>query len=171
MKKEDVLAKLEEYKDRPIEIGLSDEGAMIYANIDGHWLFTDGGDNLVEIKKNSSDGTYGFSSNNQREHPFVITTTPFDAVMYVKVGIKNASGDIAEKTSGLTPVGTDKTLEEIVKAIESDSVRKANSPRGNLNTPAVAPGGYGGYGEFKGSAVSTTIDGVPQYMKDSLIKE
>ena len=48
MQKADVLAKLEEYKGKPIEIGLSDEGAVLHCGIDGHWIFTEG-DNLVEI--------------------------------------------------------------------------------------------------------------------------
>lgn len=166
MNKADVLAKLEEYKGRPVEIGLSDEGAMLYSGIEGHWLFVQG-DNLVEVKKASGDGTYGFSTVNQNQAPFVVTTVPFDIVNYVRANIRNEPGDIKTMLSGLEPVGTDKALDDIIKEIEGDSIRKAMSPRGNLNTPDV--NSKSSYGTFKGSAISTEIDGIPQYMKDDLL--
>ena len=118
MTKADVMAKLEEYKGRPIEIGLSDEGAMLYAGIEGHWLFVQG-DNLVEVKKNSSDGTSGFSTVNQNQRPFTVTVVPFDIVNYVRTHIKNEPGDIQKIITDMEPVGVDKTLDEVIKEIES----------------------------------------------------
>ena len=71
MNKADVLAKLEEYKGRPIQIGLSDEGAMLYSGIEGHWLFVQG-DNLVEVRKNTFDSAYGFTLFLVRRVPFSV---------------------------------------------------------------------------------------------------
>lgn len=166
MTKADVLAKLEEYKDRPIEIGLSDEGAMLYSGIEGHWLFTQG-DNLIEVRKNTSDGTYGFDSINQNQTPFVVTVVQFDTVNYVKTHIKNEAGDIQKIIGSFEPVATDKSLDDIIKSIQSDSIRKAQSPRGNLNTPDVNT--KGSYGKFSGTIISTEIDGIPNYMKEDLL--
>lgn len=168
MTKADVLAKLEEFKDRPVEIGLSDEGALLYSGIEGHWLFVQG-DNLVEIKKNSSDGTSGFSSVNQNQRPFTVTIVPFEIVNYVRTHIKNEPGDIQTIVSSLEPVSTDKSLDAIIKEIESDSIRKAMSPRGNLNVDDVNT--KGSYGKFSGTAISTEIGGIPRYMKDDLLNK
>lgn len=168
MTKADVLAKLEEYKGRPIELGLSDEGAMLYSGIEGHWLFVQG-DNLVEVKKNSSDGTSGFSTVNQNQRPFTVTIVPFEIVNYVRTHIKNEPGDIQTIITNMEPVGVDKTLDEVIKEIEGDSIRKAMSPRGNLNVSDVNT--KGSYGKFSGAAISTEIGGIPQYMKDDLLSK
>lgn len=168
MTKADVLAKLEEYKDRPIEVGLSDEGALLYSGIDGHWLFIQG-DNLVEVKKNISDGTYGFSTVNQQQSPFVVTTVPCDVVNYVRIYITNEPGDIKKVITNMEVVGVSKSLDEVIKEMEGDSVHKASSPRGFQNVPDVNT--KTSYGRFKGTAVSTDIDGIPNYMKDDLLKK
>lgn len=168
MNKADVLAKLEKFKDRPVVVQIADEAALAYGNIDGHWLFVDG-DVLVEVMTNSTDPIYGFSSDVQTVHPFKISYFDMDQVIAVKSFITNDAGDISDNVSGLEPVGTSKSIDDIIKEIESNSIRKALSPRGNLNTPDVAPGGS--YGAFKGSAVSTSRDGIPQYMKDALLKK
>ena len=166
MTKADVMAKLEEYKGRPIELGLSDEGAMLYAGIECHWLFVQG-DNLVEVKKNSSDGTSGFSSVNQNQRPFTVTIVPFEILNYVRTHIKNEPGDIQTIITNMEPVGVDKTLDEVIKEIESDSIRKAMCPRGNLNVSDVNT--HCVYGKFSVSAISTEIGVIPQYMKDDLL--
>ena len=114
MNKADVLAKLDLFKDKPVEIGIQDEGIIIHANIDGHWLFVEG-ENLVEVKVNSSDGTYGFSGAIQQVNPFKITYYPIEDVYYVRSYIANDPGDIADKLSGLEPVGTDKSMDDIKK--------------------------------------------------------
>lgn len=168
MLKADVLAKLEEYKDQPIVIGLSDEGQVVYSGLDGHWLFVDG-DNLVEIRKTTSEGTYGVAGITQFEHPFAMITVPFEFVEYVKVFIPFAPGAIGDAIASLTPAGTSKSLDEIKSEIESDSILKALSPRGNVNVSDVAPGGS--YGPFRGSAISTSIDGLPKYMEKVITNE
>jgi len=163
MLKADVLAKLEKYKDSPVLIGLSDEGQVLYSGFKGHWLFVQG-DNLVYIKKTSTEGVYGVGGITQQQHPFSLTVVPFDAVEYVKCFLPYGAGVIASALEGLSPVGTSKTLAEIESEIESDDVLKALSPRGNLNVDDVAPGGS--YGPFRGSAISTEIGGLPKYMDD-----
>ena len=166
MNKADVMAKLEEYKGRPIQLGLSDEGAMLYSGIEGHWLFVQG-DNLVEVRKNTFDSAYGFTTSSQKQSPFSVMVVPFEIVNYVRTFITNEPGDIKKiVTSDMTPVGVDKTIDEMIAEMEGDSIHKAMSPRGNLNTPDV--GTKGVYGGFKGSVVSTTIDGIPKYMNDLL---
>lgn len=166
MNKADVMAKLEEYKSRPIQLGLSDEGAMLYSGIEGHWLFVQG-DNLVEVRKNTFDSAYGFTTSGQKQSPFSVMVVPFEVVNYVRTFITNEPGDIKKiVTSDMTPVGVDKTIDEMIAEMEGDSIHKAMSPRGNLNTPDV--GTKGAYGGFKGSVVSTTIDGIPKYMNDLL---
>lgn len=168
MLKADVLKKLELYKDRPIQVGLSDEGIVLFGNIDNHWLFVDG-DNLVEVKSNTSIENYGTATINQQQSPFIITTVSMDNIVYVRSYIKNESGDINTIVGSLTPVGTDDSIADILKAIEGNSVRKAMSPRGNLNTPDVST--KGAYGAFKGSVISTDSDGIPQYLKNDLLNK
>lgn len=163
MLKEEVLKKLEEYKGRLIEVGLADEGAVLYSGIDGHFLFTSG-NNLVEVKKNAGDGTYGHSSG-QQQYPFKITVVNFDTVNYVRTYFGKEIEDIGKIISGLEPVGTNFTFEEIKKKLETDNIRKALSPRGNVNDGNTDPGSS--YGRFTGSVVSTNIDGLPDYY-DSL---
>lgn len=168
MLKADVLSKLDEYKGRPVQVGLSDEGICLFGNIDNHWLFIDG-DNLVEVKTNTSIENYGTATINQQQSPFVITTVSMDNVVYVRSFIKNDTGDISTMVGSLTPVGTDKSLDEIIKELEGNTVRKAMSPRGNLNTPDVNTKGV--YGAFKGSVISTESDGIPKYLKDDLLNK
>ena len=55
MEKADVLNTLEKYKGRMIQIGLSDDGNMMFSGLDGHWLFTDD-TCVIEVKKNTSNG-------------------------------------------------------------------------------------------------------------------
>lgn len=168
MLKADVLSKLDEYKGRPVQVGLSDEGICLFGNIDNHWLFIDG-DNLIEVKTNTSIENYGIATINQQQSPFVITTVSMDNVVYVRSFIKNDTGDISTMVGSLTPVGTDKSLAEIIKELEGNTVRKAMSPRGNLNTPDVNTKGV--YGAFKGSVISTESDGIPKYLKDDLLNK
>lgn len=168
MLKADVLSKLDEYKGRPVQVGLSDEGICLFGNIDNHWLFIDG-DNLVEVKTNTSIENYGTATINQQQSPFVITTVSMDNVVYVRSFIKNDTGDISTMVGSLTPVGTDKSLDEIIKELEGNTVRKAMSPHGNLNTPDVNTKGV--YGAFKGSVISTESDGIPKYLKDDLLNK
>ena len=96
-----------------------------------------------------------------------MTIVPFEIVNYVRTHIKNEPGDIQTIITNMEPVGVDKTLDEVIKEIESDSIRKAMSPRGNLNVSDVNT--QGSYGKFSGSAISTEIGGIPQYMKDDLL--
>ena len=168
MNKADVLDLLLEYQDRPVEIGLSDEGAVLYSGIEGHWLFTDG-ENLIEVKKNFSDGTYGFSSVNQRQSPFSVMTVPFEVINYVRIYIKNEPDDIKHVLGDYAPIGTSKSIDEVIGEIEKDSIRKAMSPRGNLNVADVNT--KGSYGKFSGTAISTEIGGIPKYMKDDLLNK
>lgn len=165
MLKSDFLAKLEANKDKPIIIGMSDEGQVVYANIPGHWLFIDG-ENLVAVRKVTNRGTYGVAGIVQQIYPFAVYTAPIEFVNYVESFIEIAPGKIAEALEGLEPVGTSKSLADIETEIEGDSILKALSPRGNLNVSDVAPGTS--YGRFTGSAISTSSEGLPKYMKEDL---
>lgn len=169
MEKSVVLAKLEEYKDRPIEICLSAEGSLLYSGIEGHWLFVKD-DALVEIRKNvpTGTGTTGYTGTRQTQNPFIVTSVGWDAIVHVRIFMGQTNEDIVKVLDGLEPVGTTKSMEDITKEIEGDSIRKAVSTRGYLNSDNVAPGSS--YGSFKGTTISTDIDGIPQYIKDSLLK-
>lgn len=169
MNKADVLAKFEEYKGRIIQIGMSDEGHLLFGGITGHWLFVKD-DCVVEVKKNTSNiGHYGYDDVTQNVNPFVITTVNFDDILYIRSYFGSKPGEIAEILNGLTPVGTDDDLSDIISQVESDSIRKAASPSGNLNDTHVAPGGA--YGSFKGSMISTEIGGLPGYVKNALLSQ
>jgi len=169
MLKADVLAILEANKDKPIIVGLGDEGQVLYGGIEGHWLFVKG-ENLVEIRKvTATKATSGIGTINSKQSPFSIYTTPFDVINYVETFIPAEPGKIAAALNGLTPAGTSKTLAEVEAEIESDSILKSLTARGNVNVSDVAPGKS--YGKFSGSAVSTSIDGIPKYMKEALIDD
>ena len=62
MNKEEVLYLFDKYKDRPIEIDTGDSAAVLRGNIDGHWLFLKG-DTVVEVKKNTPDGSFNVANN------------------------------------------------------------------------------------------------------------
>ena len=158
MTKEDIIKKLNDYKDKPIEIGLADEGALLHSGIEGCWLFING-DALVEIKKNTGDGTYGFLGINQQQNPYVVTTVNMDTVNYIRSYI-GTDQEISNELSGLAPISTSKSMEEITKEIQGNSIRKANSPRGFSGFTNVKTGTS--YGKFSGSAISTDIDGLPK---------
>ena len=164
MQKADCLKKLEEYKDRPVVLGGSDQGETFYGNIDGHWLFDE--DNmLVEVKTNTMDGTYNFNVVAQNISPFVITCMPYETINYVKVFRTHDSKDIHDLMKNMTPVGTSKSKDEVMKDIESSTIRKACSIRGNNENTS-----YGGpYGSFNGSIISTERNGVPKNVKDDLL--
>lgn len=164
MLKADCLKKLEEYKDRPVVLGGSDQGETFYGNIDGHWLFDE--DNmLVEVKTNTMDGTYNFNVVAQNISPFVVTCMPYETINYVKVFSTHDSKDIHNLMKNMTQVGTSKSKDEVMKDIESSTIRKACSIRGNNENTS-----YGGpYGPFNGSIISTERNGVPKNVKDDLL--
>lgn len=166
MTKEEILAKIEEYKGRPIIVGLSDAGECLYSGIPGHWLFTQGGF-IVEVKVSMAEHMYTIPAISQNIYPFKMTYVPFEIVNYVQTFMGDKPGDIRQLTEDLTPIGTTKTKEEILTEIEGNSVRKTQSVSGNLNDEHVAPGTD--YGSFKGSMVSTDKSGLPQYVKDKLL--
>ena len=164
MLKADCLKKLEEYKDRPVVLGGSDQGEVFYGNIDGHWLFDE--DNmLVEVKTNTMDGTYNFNVVAQNISPFVVTCMPYETINYVKVFSTHDSKDIHNLMKNMTQGGTSKSKDEVMKDIESSTIRKACSIRGNNENTS-----YGGpYGPFNGSIISTERNGVPKNVKDDLL--
>ena len=168
MQKEIVLAKLKEFAGRPIVVGLADEGVVLYGGIEGHWLFNSG-DSLIEIKKNIGDGVSHHGDIDQHIYPFQITTVNFDTINYVRSFIGRESGEIKKFTSGFTPVATKDDLSTIINIIEGDSIHKASAPRGNLNSETVKPNGP--FGQWRGVAISTNIEGLPKYYDDMVEKE
>jgi hypothetical protein len=167
MDKSKVLAKLEEYKDRPIEITIDGANDMtFYGNIEGHWLF-DGGDFLVHVVKNVSNGKYEIANLSQREKPFAMHMITYDAVKSIRTYIDKAEGAIKTDLGSFTPIGTSKSITDVLNEIESDSIRKVSSPSGYLNVKETAPNGA--YGKFNGSYISTTKEGIPQNVRDELL--
>lgn len=166
MNKSVVLAKLEKYKDRPIELGLLDVGC-VKGNIEGHWLF-DGGDCLVHVEKNVGNASYEIPSLTQKEKPFIMTNIYYDDISYIKTYIAPGSGEIDNDLGSFTPVGTSKSSDEILKELQGNSIHKALSPRSFNNVSEVEPGSS--YGTFKGSVISTSVDGLPK-IYDNLVKE
>ena len=159
MNKSVVLAKLEEYKDRPIELGLLDVKS-VYGNIKGHWLF-DGGDCLIHVEKNVSNASYEIPSLTQREKSFIMTAIYYDDISYIKTFISPGAGEIEKDLGSFNPIGTDKSKDDVIKELQGDSIHKVVAPRSFQNVDDVAPNSS--YGTFKGSAISTSIDGLPEY--------
>lgn len=167
MQREDVIDIIEKYKGKPITLGLADQAVVIWSGIDGHWLFYSD-TCLVEIRVNtSSQGLYSHSVVSQTQFPFLITYIQYDTINFIRSYVGTEEGDIQANLEGLTPIHTDKSLQEIAKEIESNSIRKSQSVTGSMNDPVAAPGGT--YGSFRGSMISTEINGLPQYVKDKLI--
>lgn len=167
MERDVVLDLIEKHKGTPLILGLADQAVVIWAGVEGHWLFTSD-TCLVEVRINTStQGLYNNPAVSQTELPFLITYIQYDTINFVRSFVGHEPGDIQTQLEGLSPIHTDKSLSEIMKEIESNSIRKAQSVTGSFNDPIVAPGGP--YGSFKGSMVSTEINGLPQYVKDKLL--
>ena len=167
MKKANVLAKLDLYKDKPVEVAINGAGDItVYGNIEGRWLF-DAGDYLVAVSTNTPNGRFDLGGTSQRELPFNILFIEYDDVVYVKSFIEY--NKVKDTLSTLTPIGTSKSINDVIKEISSSSIMKANSPRGYIHADYNKPNGA--YGRFLGSAVSTDIDGLPQDIKDLANKE
>lgn len=168
MTREDVLYLFEKYKDRPFEIDLGDSAACMRGNIEGHWLFLKG-DGVVEVKKNTTDGSYDVMNTHQSQAPFKVTYCSFDSIAYIRSFITSKPGDVEKQISDFTPVGTSKSKDEIITEITSDSIYNAASARGYLDNENTAPGTM--YGKFRGSILSTDINGVPNNVKNAIMKE
>lgn len=166
MNKSIVLAKLEEYKDRPIEIGLLDVKS-IYGNIEGHWLF-DGGDCLIHVEKNVSNSSYEIPGLTQRDKPFVMTSIYYEDISYIKSYISPGAGEIEKDLGSYSPIGTTKSKDDVIKELQGNSIHKALAPRSFQNVDEVAPDSQ--YGTFKGSVISTSKDGLPKYY-DKLVNK
>lgn len=159
MNKEEVLYMFNKYKDRPVEIDTGDSAAVLRGNIDGHWLFMYG-DSVIEVKKNTPDGTFNIANTNQPQCPFKVTAMSIDAISYIRSVINTEAGDVEKQIGDLEPVGTSKSIKDILTEMETDSIYHASSARGFLNADENAPGTM--YGQFRGSVLSTDIGGVPE---------
>lgn len=168
MDKAKVLALLNKYKDVPVEVTDAANSTMFYANIEGRWLF-DGGDYLIHVSKNTGNGKFAIADIDQRQRPFTIQYITYDDVMSVRAFIDNKPGSARAIISELTPLGTSKSKDEVLKAIESDSIYKASSTSGYLNASETAPDGA--YGRFTGSYISTSKDGIPKNVLEKLIND
>ena len=166
MQKEDVLKLFEKYKDRPFEIDLGDSAACMRGNIDGHWLFLDT-NGVIEVKKNTPDGSFNIADTNQPQCPFKVTFTSFENIAYIRSFIKHEVGDIEKQLGNLTPIGTSKSMADILKEIQTDSIHNAASATGFLNTESTAPGTM--YGNFRGSVLSTDIGGIPENVANAVL--
>ena len=154
MKKADVIAKFEEFKDRPIEMATNGAGDItLYGNIEGRWLFTTDSC-VVAVAKNTANARYELGGQTQREMPFSILYVNYEDVGYVRSFINKDT--IQKDLENLTPGASSKSIDEIIKEIESDSILKAHSANA-----------YGSpFAQFKGSVISTSIDGVDKDYKN-----
>ena len=166
MNKEEVLYLFDKYKDRPFEIDSGDSAAVLRGNIDGHWLFLKG-DSVVEVKKNTPDGSFNIANTNQPQCPFKVTVLSFDNIAYIRSFINSDPSDVDNQIGDLEPIGTSKSMADILKEIKTDSIYHASSATGFLNTDATAPGTM--YGNFRGSAISTDIGGIPKNVVEKVL--
>ena len=118
---------------------------------------------------NTPDGAYDFLNTHQSQAPFKVTYCSFDTIAYIRSFITSKPGDIETQISDFTPVGTSKSKDEIITEITGDSIYNAASARGYLDNENTAPGTM--YGKFRGSILSTDINGVPNNVKDAIMKE
>lgn len=160
MTKDQVLKKLEEYKGRPVEIFL-DNANYMYIGVEGHWVFEDE-TGLTEIAVNTAGVTPGVAGMTQNESPFVILHTEWDTIQYIRGYIGPYADKIIEITQDLKPIATDKTLKEIQDEIVTSQVMLSKSPTTFNRRDEVATDSYG---QFTGSAISTSKDGVPYAIK------
>lgn len=165
MTKEEVLEKLEQYKGRPIEI-FCDNAIHMYIGLAGHWVFSDD-TGILEIRKNAVSDKGDINGMGQYESPFVITYTEWEHIQYIIAYIPPDAEKIKSILDALTPVGTDKTKEEISKEILTDSIIQAKMaiPSNFNSLYATDP-----YGQFPGYDVSTSINGPSKLIKH-IIKE
>ena len=122
---------------------------------------------LIHVEKNVSNASYEIPSLTQREKPFVMTHIYYDDISYIKTYISPGSGEIEKDLGSFSPIGTEKSKDDVIKELQGDSVHKVLGPRSFQNVDNVAPGSS--YGTFKGSAISTSIDGLPEYY-DKLVE-
>ena len=167
MTKAAIQDALNRFKGKPAKIVGTDSAIAIYVGLEGRWaFFTDAG--VAEVRSNVLNSPhYGTSGMSITESPLSYVFIAFEDVEAVEVYCQDA--DMAEALSGLTPIDEEKSLDDCIKEIQSASINKALSPRGNLNS---APTGFdSSYGEFKGSAISTDKAGFPDYMLKDVKKD
>lgn len=160
MTKAQIQDALNRFKGKPAKIVGTDSDVAVYVGLEGRWSFFTS-DGVAEVRSNAMNSPhYGVSGMSITESPFSYFFISFEDVECVEVYCQDA--DMAQGLSGLTPIDEEKSLEDCIKEIQSASINKAMSPRGNLNT---APTGFdSSYGSFKGSAISTDKAGFPEYM-------
>ena len=164
MDKTKVLAAINKFKDRPIEIKI-DGDITVYGNYEGRWLL-DGGDYLIAVAKNTPNGSFQLNGSTQNDKPFSITYSSYNDVFQIRSYIDSESGSIQSDIGSFTPLGTSKTIGEVVEELESDSIHKASSPRGFQNVDNTDY--KSSYGHFRGSIISTSSEGIPENLKNSL---
>lgn len=153
MTKEEVLAKIEAYKGNPIEI-FCDNTIILYAGLDGHYVFEDeGGLGLIEITKNSSKGLSGVNGVTQTEAPYVIQYAPYEMIQYMRAYVAVGKDTIPTVVNAsLKAVNDDRSTAEILKEIMSDPIMSARSTRGyQYDERYHLPGEYGG---FRGGVIT-----------------
>lgn len=168
MTKEEVLARLEQFEGRPIEV-FCDNVNIMYANIEGHWLFSDD-TGLWEIRKNAPSPTPNVIGMTQEESPYIVTYTEFEHVQFIKAYIEPDAAKINELLDGLTYIGDNtKTIDEVKKEITSDRIMVANSPRGFQDDKDLYGPNGKSYGQFTGTLISMDKRGFPKAVEDRLL--
>lgn len=167
MTKAAIQDALNRFKGKPAKIVGTDSSVAIYVGLEGRWAFFTN-DGIAEVRSNTiGSHHFGVSGMSITESPLSYVFISFDDIESVEVYCQDT--DMAEALSGLTPVDENKSFDDCLKEIQSASINKAMSPRGNLNT---APTGFdSSYGKFMGSAISTDKEGFPDYMLKDVNKE
>ena len=171
MTKEEVLERLEQFEGRPIEV-FCDNVNILYAGIEGHWLFSDD-KGLWEIRKNAPAPTPNVIGMSQEESPYIVTYTEYEHVQFIKAYIAPDTAKITEILDGLNYIGDhQKSIEEVKKEIIANKIMVANSPRGFQNDKDLYKdyaGKGNSYGQFTGTLVSMDKDGFPKAVEDELL--
>lgn len=166
MTKEEVLEKFEQFKGKPIKI-FCDNAIFMYVGIEGHWVFTDD-TGVLEIRKNGPADPSGVPGMDQNESPFVITYTEWEHIQYIMGYLPPDTQKITNILQNLTPIGTDKSIDEIIKDITSDRILMSASPRGWIDDERAFSDSYG---QFPGFSISTSVNGPDPYVKHLLKKQ
>ena len=125
MTKAEVLDILNSLKDKPFMV-IFNEGTRMYSGIDDFYLFA-GDKSLIQVCKNANpyEGTAveGFT---QQNSAYKMLYGDYDEVNIIITFGLNTPKEVMSKITGLAPVGTSKTLDDIKKLIEADKIFSSN---------------------------------------------
>lgn len=121
MEKTEVVNILNKLKDSPLMV-VFDEGTRMYSGLDDFYIFA-GDKYLVQVCKNAgpydNTMTQGFT---QQDSAYKIMYGDYENISLIISFKCNTPKDVFDQLTGLTPVGTTKSLEDIKKLISADKL-------------------------------------------------